>query len=187
MSDLHFAQAERRNFLVPALIAVVILAAGVTFFLKRMPVRIADVSVTHTAIVPTQAIYANQSKVVGTKDQTENNLYVLTTVRIDNHLKVPLFINDITGILTQPDDSIFDTSAIEKNDLPNLYTTFPKIKPLAGDPLLRETTIDPGGHAEGMVILSFPIDESAWNQRKSASISITFYHQGSVTVEIPRP
>lgn len=186
MSDLHFAQAERRSFLVPALIAVVILAAGVAFFLTRMPVRIADVSVTHIAIVPTQAVYANQSKVVGTQDQTENYLYVLATVRIENHLKVPLFLNDITGTLTNSDESVFNASAIEKSDLANLYTTFPKIKPLAGDPLLRESSIDPGGHAEGMVILSFPVTEATWNQRKAASITLTFYHQGSVTVALPK-
>ena len=187
MSDIAFSQPERRSFLVPGLIALAILAAGIGFFLLRMPYRVADVSVIHTSILPTHTVFKTDSKLVGAQDQTEDAFYVLTTVRIENHLKIPLIINDITGTLTASDNSELTASAIEKNDLANLYTTFPALKPLAGDPLLRESSIPPGGHAEGMVLLNFPVSEVDWNQRKSASVTVTFYHQGSSTTPIPKP
>jgi hypothetical protein len=187
MSDLAFSQPERRSFLVPGLIAFAIVAAGIGFFLLRMPYRLADLTVTHTAVLPNHIVFATDTKLVGAQDHAEDAFYVLTTVRIDNHLKIPLFINDITATLTAPDESTLTASAIEKNDLPNLYTTFPALKPLASDPLLRESSIPPGGHAEGMVLVNFPVTEADWNKRKSATVTVTFYHQGTFTVTIPKP
>ena len=81
---------------------------------------------------------------------------------------------------------IADTSAIEKNDFDNLYTTFPQLKPFASSPLLRETAIQPNDHAEGMVLLHFPVTQAQWDQRTSATVTITTYSQGDLTVTIPK-
>jgi hypothetical protein len=186
MADLTFSQSERRSYLVPALIAVVVLAAFLGFFYLRTPMRIADGTVTHTAVLPTHTVFKTGSKVVGAQETAEDDLYVLASVQIDNHLKVPLFISDITGAVTTTDDNVTTTSAIEKNDLANLYFTFPALKPLASDPLLRESAIRPGEHAEGMVLLAFPLTESDWNSRKSAAVTVEFEHQGSITIAITK-
>jgi hypothetical protein len=77
-------------------------------------------------------------------------------------------------------------SAIQKMDLDNVYMAFPALKPLSGPPLLRESSIEPGGHAEGMVLLNFPLTEADWNQRKTATVTVSFYHQDPFTVTIPR-
>jgi hypothetical protein len=190
MSELSFSQAERRsNFLVPLLIACVVV--GVIFaYVYMRPHRIADITVTHTNVLPTHTVFKSLSKVVGHEDQAEDDLYVLTTIRIDNHLKIPLTIDDITGTLTPPDDSAepATASAIPKTDLDGMYVTFPALKPLSGPPLPRETSIAPGDHAEGMVMLHFPVTEADWNNRKSASVTISFYHQPDpFTVTIPKP
>ena len=186
MPDLTFAQAERRSYLKPILIAALILATGVGLYLWHLPLRIANVNVTHTNVLPTHTVFASDSRVVGIRDQAEDAFFVLATVRIDNRMKAPLFINDITGTLTSADDGQLSASAVEQNDIPNLFITFPKLKPLAGPPLLRESTIAPGGSAEGMVLLSFPVSQDVWNNRKSATITVNFYHQGSFTATIPK-
>jgi hypothetical protein len=186
MADLTFTQPERRNYLVPGLLALAVLAVFFGYLYWRTPLRIADGTVTHTNILPTHTVFKTGSTLVGATDQAEDFLYVLTTVRIDNHLKVPLFINDITGTFTAQDDTGTETSAIEKNDLANMFVTFPALKPLASDPLLRESSIQPASHAEGMVLLALPITEADWNQRKSATVTITFYQQGTLTVTIPK-
>jgi hypothetical protein len=187
MADLKFSQPERRNFLVPALIALAVLGAIFAVLYAVFPHRIADLSVTHTAILPTHTVFKSDSMVVGAHDQAQDDLYVLTTVHVDNKLKtVPLFIKDITGTLTT-DDGDMNTTAVEKNDLSNLYITFPALKPLASPPLLREISIAPGGSAEGMVMLHFSVPQSAWDQRKSATVTVDFYHQGPFTVTIPKP
>jgi hypothetical protein len=186
MAELTFSQTERRSILVPALIAVVVIGtiAALAFF--YLPRHTADAAVTHVAILPTHTAFKTDSKVVGHVDPSEDDLYVLATVRVDNHLHVPLFLKDITATLTSADDSVTTTSAVEERDLASLYTTFPALKPLASVPLARESAIDPRGHGEGMVLLHFPIPQSLWDQRKGATITLDFYHQGSLTIPIPK-
>jgi hypothetical protein len=187
MSDLTFSQSERRSFLVPGIIVAVLVVVAFALIYFFTPHRIADLSVTRTAVLPTHTAFKSSTKVVGLGEQAQDDLYVLTTVRIDDKLRLPLIVNDITGTLTSADGTETDTSAIEKLDLPNLYVTFPALVPLSSAPLLRETEIAPGGHAEGMVILHFPVDQATWDQRKSATVTINLYHQGEFTVTIPKP
>ena len=186
MADLTFSQSERRTYLVPSLIALAVLGLIGGYVLWRMPSRIADVTVTHTAILPTHTVFKSDTKLVGAHDEAQDDLYVLTTVRIQNNLKIPLFLSDITATLTGPDNTVLDTSALEKNDLANVYVTFPKLIPLSGPPLLRESTIAPLDHVEGMVLLHFPLTEADWNQRKAVTLTIAFYHQPSLTIPFPK-
>ena len=186
MSELTFAQTERRSFLVPTLIAVAVLGLVVSLAYLEISRQTASVAVTHVAILPTHTVFKSDSKVVGHVDPSEDDLYVLATVRLDNHMHEPLFLKDITATLTGSNDSIATTSAVEKNDLDRLYVTFPALKPLASAPLLRESAIQPKDHAEGMVILHFQIPQSIWDQRKAATITLDFYHQDSITVPIPK-
>jgi hypothetical protein len=188
MSELSFSQPERRtSLLIPLLIAFVVVS-GIFAYVYLRPHRIADIAITHTAVLPTHTVFKDLSRVVGHEDQAQDDLYVLATVRIDNRLKIPLTIDDITGTLTPPDDSVepTTTSAIAKTDLDNMYVTFPALKPLSGPPLPRETTIAPGDHAEGMVLLHFPVTQADWNNRKSATVNISFYHQEPFTITIPK-
>jgi hypothetical protein len=78
------------------------------------------------------------------------------------------------------------TRAVEKQELDNLYMTFPALKPLASSPLVRETLIDPGHTAEGMILLHFPVSEEVWNSRRSAVLHIDLYHQGPISITIPQ-
>ena len=187
MSELTFTQPERRSFLAPLLIAFVVVGAIFSYIYLR-PHRIADISVSKPAVVPEHTVYKSLSKVVGHEDEAQDDLYVVTTVRIDNRLKIPLTINEITGTLTPADESVdpITSTAVEKSDLDNLYITFPALKPLSSAPLLRETAIEPGGHAEGMVLLHFPITKDDWDKSKSASVTINFYHQDPLTVPLPK-
>jgi len=186
MSELSFSQSERRSYLVPGIIVAVLVAIALALIYFFTPHSIADITVTHVAVLPEHTVFANDSKLVGAQSQAQDDLYVLATVRVEDKLRLPIFIKDLTGTLTAPDDTDNTTSAVEKNDLANLYVTFPALKPMAGDPLLRETEIQPGGHAEGMVLLHFPVDQAAWDQRKSASVTIELYHQGPITVPLPK-
>jgi hypothetical protein len=186
MADFAFSQPERRSFLPAALISVGLLAAvfGAVFYFT--PHRIADVTVTHTEILPTHTIFKSNSIVVG-RDQEQDDLYVLATVRIDDQLRLPLRINDITATLTTAEGEEEHTSAVQKQDIAGMFVTFPKLKPLASAPLTRETEVPPGQHAEGMVMLHFSVPRAVWDGRKSAVITIDTYHQGPLTVTIPKP
>ena len=187
MAELTFSQSERRSFLGPILVALAVLAIAGACIYFNMPHRVADLAVTRTAVLPTHTEFKTDSRLVGAQTESQDDLYVLATIRVDDRLHVPLFISDITGALTTADDAVVTSSAVQKSDLENLYFTFPKLKPLASAPLVRESTIQPGDHAEGMVLLHFPLTEADWNNRKSATVTVEFYHQGQFTVTIPKP
>lgn len=190
MSELSFTQPEqpeRRSFLVPAAIAIAVVVIAVAVFYIVTPHRTADITVTHVAILPTHTVFKSDSKVVGQQAPFEDDFYVLATVRVDNRFGDPLTLDDITGTITAPDGSETTTSAIQKRDLPNLYSVFPAIVPLTSAPLVRESIIQPKSHAEGMVVLNFPIAQAVWNQRKSAAVTLIFYNQDPITIPLPKP
>jgi hypothetical protein len=185
MAELTFSQPERRSYLVPCLVVLVLIGVAGGLIYQFTPHRIADITVTPSAVVPIHTVIPSGSMVVGAQDTVQDDLYLFLTVRIDDKLKLPLFIKDITGAVTTPGGDLA-ANAIEKTEFDNLYITFPQLKPHAAPPLLRETSIQPSDHAEGMVLLHFPITQAQWDQRTSATITVNFYYQGELTVPIPK-
>ena len=193
MADLTFSQPARRNLLVPVLLALVILVAGIFALLRYTPHTTADAAVTHTAVYPSRVVFKTGSIVLN-GDQVQDDLYVLVTLRITNHLHLPLFLKDFTGNLTTSSETGGGTlteSAVEKPDLANLLVTFPGLKKLTdaqtAKPLDRDTKIDPGQTAEGYITLHFPGPQTLWDHRQAASITIDLYHQQPLSVGIPNP
>jgi hypothetical protein len=193
VSPLTFSQPARRNLVAPIVIAIVALVIAGGLVVQFTPHSIADVTVPHTAVYAAHTVFKGETIVVA-GDRAQDDLYVVASVHIENRLRLPLFIKDFTATVTpaNPDGSPGEpitTSAAQKTDLPNLFTTFPAVKTLADEelkaPLLRETEIDPGQSADGLLFLHFPLPQKAWDTRKSASISIDTYHQGSIVVTIP--
>ena len=185
VSDLKFAQPARRNLLVPVLLAFLILGIVLALVLKFTPHKTADLTITRTAIYPAHTVFRSESIIVANQ-HAEDDLYVLTTLRIDDRLHLPLFLKDFTATLTTAEGEEITTSAVEKQDLDNVYTSFPELKPLASEPLLRETMISPGQSAEGMVLLHFPVTKEIWDHRRTAVLNVDLYHQGEQEVLIGR-
>lgn len=191
MAELQFSQPERRNLLVPALVVLgLAVIAGAAIYLFT-PHRIAQVDVVRTSVVPIHTVYkgsqigtSSDMKVLG--DQSQDDLYVLLWVHVKDDLKLPIFIKDLTGTLTEPDGGQLTASAVQKKDLDTLYAMYPKLKQAGGAPLLRETEIQPGASAEGTVVLHFPVPQSAWDRRSSAAVTVDTYHQGPLSAAIPK-
>ncbi len=184
VSDIRFAQPARRNLLAPVLIAFVVLGIVLALVLRYTPHRTADLTITKTAVYPAHTVFKSDSILVG-RDRAQDDLYVLVNLRIDDRLNLPLFLKDFTATLTTFDGEEFHTSATEKQDFDTLYEAFPAVKKLSSTPLLRETLIEPGKSAEGMVLLHFPVAAEAWDRRRSAVLSVDLYHQGPITITIP--
>jgi hypothetical protein len=185
VSDLKFAQPARRNLLAPVLLAFLILGIILALVIRFTPHRTADLTITRTIVVPTHTVFKSDSIVVANQ-HAEDQLYVLTTLRIDDRLHLPLFLKDFTATLTTAEGEEVSTSAVEKQDLENVYTSFPELKPVATEPLLRETMISPGASAEGMILLHFPVTKEVWDHRRTAVLNVDLYHQGEQQVLIGR-
>ncbi|WP_263368367.1 hypothetical protein [Edaphobacter bradus] len=184
MSELQLIHPDRRNLLAPVLIAFVVLGIAIALVLRYTPHRTADLAITHTAVYPAHTVFKSDSLVVGS-DKTEDDLYVLTNLHIQDRLNLPLFIKDFTATLITSDGQQFDSSAAEKADLENIYAVFPAIRPLASEPLLRETFIGPSKSADGMLLLHFPVTLEVWQHRQSAVLQVHLYHQGPLSITIP--
>jgi hypothetical protein len=185
VSDLKFAQPARSNLLAPVLLAFLILGITLALAIRYTPHRTADLSITRTVVCPIHTVFKGDTIVVG-HDQAQDDLYVLTTLRIDDRLHLPLFLKDFTATLTTADGQEFTTNATEKDDFANIYTSFPALKPLASEPLLRETMINPGQSAEGMILLHFPVTQDVWDHRRTAYLNVDLYHQGQQSILISR-
>ena len=184
-----FAAPERRSYTLPILLALVALALAGVFLYRSTPHTTADVEITHVDVFPAHVEFATESNVVGPK-QTEDVLYLLATVRITDRLRLPLFLKDFTATLVPSDGSLQPaTSAVERSDLLNLYSTFPQVGTLArqqtAPPLLRESRIDPGQTVTGFVVLHFPVKPEVWNTRTDFILTIDLYHQASLSVALP--
>jgi hypothetical protein len=185
VSDLKFAQPARRNLLAPVLLAFLILGIVLALVLRFTPHKTADLTITRTTVYPIHTVFKSDTIVVANQ-HAEDDLYVLTTLRIDDRLHLPLFLKDFTATLTTAEGEEITTSAIEQRDLDNVYTSFPALKPLASEPLLRDTMISPGQSAEGMILLRFPVTKEVWDHRRTAVLNIDLYHQGEQEVLIDR-
>lgn len=185
VAELKFAQPDRRNLLAPVLVAFLILGIVLALLLRFTPHRTADLTITRTVVHPVHIVFNSDSIVVGSQ-HSEDDLYVLTTLRIEDRLNLPLFLKDFTATLTTAEGEEVTTSAVEQRDLANVYTTFPDLKSLATEPLLRDTMISPGQSAQGMVLLHFPVTKDVWDHRRNAMLNVDFYHQGQMEVLIGR-
>jgi hypothetical protein len=185
VSDLKFAQPARSNLLAPVLLAFLILGITLALAIRFTPHKTADLDIVHTAIYPAHTVFKGESILVG-HDQARDDLYVLTTLRVTDGLRLPLFLKDFTATLTTGDGQEITTSAIEKDDIASVYSAFPALKPLASEPLLRETMINPGQSTQGMILLHFPITQDVWDHRRTAVLNVDLYHQGQQGVMISR-
>ncbi len=148
------------------------------------PATSIDIDHLHTDLLPTHTVFANDTKVV-VASQAQDVLFVATTVRVRNGMQVPIFLDGATCTFTDQAGAILNVNAVERSELPNIETSFPKLAPLMQQPLYRDTTIDPGKSAEGTVLLSLPFTEAQWKARKSAVVEMNVYHQHPVYVTIP--
>lgn len=184
MSEPKFAQSERRNLLAPVLIAFLVLGIAIALILRFTPHSTAKLTILKTSVYHAHTVFKSDSILVN-RDRAQDDVYVVTVLRMEDRLNLPLFIKDFTATLVTADGEKIETSAVQKQDLESLYTTFPALRPLVSAPLLRDTLIDSGKGAEGMVLLHFPVTEEAWRHRRSATLHISLYHQGDVSVVIP--
>lgn len=182
---MPFDPPPQRGPLIPIAVAALILAliAALVFYFN--PHDTAALTLTNTTAIPTRTNFKSQSIVVEKTPSGQDDLYVLTTLRIDDHLRLPITIDTITATLITADDQQTTTSAINQPDLPAVFGAFPQLRPLADTPLLRETEIPPSQSATGQIVFHFPIKKEVWDTRKSATLTVSLYHQKPQSIPIP--
>jgi hypothetical protein len=187
---LDGGETKQRSMLVPIVLALLVLGVAGAWFAKVYLHPAVTGTVDKVELYPVHTVYKRQGGMLVGADQTEDALYVVAKVTLQDHSEVPLFIKDITGTFTTDDGTEVHASAIEKADLPRLAAMFPKLKPAMDatgpDPLVREGTVPVGASGSGYVVLMYNIPQPIWDKRKAATVSVDFYHQDPVTLQVPK-
>lgn len=195
MADIKLdgGTGPRRSMLVPILLALVVLAAAGAWFAKVYVHPSVTGSVTAVKTFPVHVVYKHatggNNMTVGA-DQTEDALYVITDVSLNNEGEVPLFLSSFRGSFTLEDGSVMQASVIEKDDIPRVLKMFPPLKAeadlLGSQPLLREASVAKNATARGYLVMYYNVPPSIWDKRKAAEVKVEFYHQDPMTLSLPK-
>lgn len=106
----------------------------------------------------------------------QNAMLVAITVTLQNNGEKPLWIHTIQGKLKTPSQEYSDDAA-SAVDFDRYFQAFPGLKQNTLPALTPETKILPGNQAHGTVIVSFPVNQDAFDKRQSISVAIQPYDQ----------
>jgi hypothetical protein len=159
----EFGTAKRNlppvKVLLSALAGVLIIAGGVAFFQRAKP-QAAGTILNATAVpIPGQ-----------------NAVLVAFTFSLRNPGQKSLWVHGIQGkVVTSSGEQTAD--AVSAVDFDRYYQAFPELKRNTEPALAPEDKLQPGQEIKRTVIISFPVQLDAFNQRKSVSVIIQPYDQ----------
>ncbi len=156
------------------------IALAIHFF----PATSVDITHLDTHVVPTTTMLKS-STVIGA-GEIDRVLFVASKVRIDNKLRVPLYLDDFHMTFTAAEGGTLEMRAVAERDFGEMQTNYPALKPLLTKPLLRNAALDPNTSDEGTILFSLVVPKAMWDARQSAVIKVDLYHQPSVYVTIPK-
>jgi hypothetical protein len=193
--DLQLAPPSDSNRLIPKLViaGVVMVVIGIAVFLLN-PRKTAEITVQKTEIFAPHTEFnetPSTSKLVGTAPETEDDVYLVATLKIEDKLRLPIFLTNTSATLTTPAGARIEATVISPADLRRLEETFSQILPLvsppAAPPLQFQDSIAPGASRVGTVILLFPqVSEKDWKAKQSATLTIHLAHDAApINVTLP--
>jgi hypothetical protein len=193
--ELHLAPPPDRNnpvskFLIAGLVMIV---AGVAVFMLY-PCKTAEISVQKVDLYAPHTEFKatpGDNQVIGAPAVSEDDLYVVATLRITDKLRIPIFLDSYSAAMTTAEGATVAATIIYPHDLPQLEQTFPEVLPLVNPPAAQPINFDdavaPGTTRVGLVVLLFPqVSAKAWQTKKSATLNLNLAHDTSPqTVVLP--
>lgn len=106
----------------------------------------------------------------------QNSILVALTFTLRNSGQKSMWVHGVQGKLVTPGG---DSSgeAVPAIDFDRYYQAFPALKANAQAALTPEAKVQPGEEIKRTVMVSFPVNLDAFNQRKSVSVVIQPYDQ----------
>jgi hypothetical protein len=192
---LNLAPPSDSNRLIPKIVVagIVMVAIGVAVYLLN-PRKTAEITVQKAEVFAPHTVFdqtPSSSHIIGAAAEAEDNVYIVATVRIEDKLRLPIFLSNTSATITTQGGSTLEATVISPVDLPRLEETFPQIVQLVSSPqpppLKFEDAISAGTSRVGTVVLLFPqISEKDWRARKSATLTVQLAHDAApITVRLP--
>jgi hypothetical protein len=111
----------------------------------------------------------------------KSSTMVLIQVRVSNIGNTTMWVRDIKAQLKTDQGELSDDAA-SPLDFARYFQAFPALASHQSEPLKPETKIAPGGQAEGMVLVSFPVSKDKFDQRKSLSVILESYDRRPMVI-----
>jgi len=188
--SLNLGPTETRSPLKSILIAAAVMiaiAVAIFLFLPKRPAEISVVKVQtfgpHTEF---KAMAGAGPHVIGQGSQSQDDLYVVATVRVSDKLhNLPLFLAPPEATVNTAAGSM-DATVINARDISRLELSFPELTPMISNPLRDGDEVAPGTTREATVVMLFAgMKEADWKAKQSATLTVKFAHQEAQTVPLP--
>jgi hypothetical protein len=185
---LQLAPPPDHNRLIPKLLVagLVMIVVGVAVFLLN-PRKTAEISVEKIDLFAPHTEFTampSASHLIGAQPTSEDDVYIVATLRITDKLRLPIFLATASATMTTAEGSTVEATVISPLDLPRLEETFPQLLPLvsspAAPPIRFEDAVAPEATRVGTVVLLFPqTSAKAWQAKKSATLTIQLAHDAA--------
>jgi hypothetical protein len=106
----------------------------------------------------------------------QNSMLVAITVTLRNTGQKTLWIHDVKGRLKTADKEYSDDGA-SSVDFDRYFQAFPALQQGSQPALVPETRLQPGQEIKGTIVVSFPVTQQLFDQRRSVSAVIQPYDQ----------
>jgi len=189
--DLKLAPPADSNRLIPKLIiaAVIMIIVGVAIYFLN-PRKTAEITVQKTQLFAPHTEFKaapGGGQIIGTPATAEDDLYVVATLGIEDKLRLPIFLTNISATMTTQDGAALEATVISPLDVSRLEETFPQIttlvSPPAAPPLKFQDAISAGTTRVGTVLILFPqISQRQWRAKKSATLTLHLAHDAAPLV-----
>jgi len=111
----------------------------------------------------------------------KSSTMVLVQVSVNNIGNKPMWVREIKAQL-RTDKGDWTDDAASPVDFARYFKAFPALGPHEMPPLKPETKIAPGGQAEGMVLVSFPVSKDAFDKRTSLTVTLENYDRRPMVI-----
>lgn len=170
-----------------ATVAVLLTTAIYVWVGEKPPVAVGQiVKLDVTPIHTEMRVGAGAQGVQGGMD-TYDQLLITAEVKVRNQTNIPLFLHDMWSNLSTNNGDQDRSLAANTTDFQSVFIAYPQMASLKQEPLLRDTTIQPGQTAQGLVIFHYPMTKDQWDARHGFEAVFSFTHQKNLVLPWPTP
>jgi hypothetical protein len=120
------------------------------------------------------------------KPETFDQVLVFANLRIRNQSDKPIVLRNMLTNATF-DDGVHSSYTATAVDYDRIFIAYPELKGLHGQPLVRETVIQPGQVAAGMIVSSFHVTKAQWDAHKNLNYTVQFQYHPDITLTPTTP
>jgi hypothetical protein len=164
-----------------AIALLVLIVALFVAYWQRSPIVTGEIVQVwaHPRHVQTSGVDANgEAKAQEQFDQ----VLVFAHVKLRNHSKAPLHLENVLANVKLADGAILSVSAGSASQYDEVFLVYPELAPLRANPLSPRATLAPGQSVDGNILWALNLTKKEWDARKSLDFTCKFHFQDNLAL-----